>query len=72
MYIYSTGVYQWKVNVMGPRNASGQFQHVLDNRLLAVSDVASPYIDDIAVGTRVEEGKTCQLNTTKNCVGYWI
>jgi hypothetical protein len=29
---------------------------MMDDRLQPVSDIASPYIDDIIVGTRVEQG----------------
>ena len=50
------GVFQWTVNVMGLMNAGVQFQKMIDDRLQPVSDVASPYIDDIIVGTRVEQG----------------
>jgi hypothetical protein len=46
------GIYQWKVNVMGLMNASGQFQQMLDDQLLAVADVANGYIDDVAIGTK--------------------
>ena len=51
------GVYQWKVNVMGLKNASIQFQRMMDDVLTAVRDVADCYIDDIIVGSRVEEGE---------------
>ena len=50
------GIYQWRVNVMGLANASQQFQQMMDDRLSSVRDVATPYIDDILVGTTVEEG----------------
>ena len=51
------GVFQWTVNVMGLMNAGVQFQQMMDDRLQPVSDVASPYIDDIIVGTKVEQGE---------------
>ena len=51
------GVYQWKVNVMGLANASQQFQQMIDDRLQPVRDIATPYIDDILIGTRVDEGE---------------
>ena len=51
------GVYQWKVNVMGLKNASIQFQRMMDDVLTPVRDVADCYIDDIIVGPRVEEGE---------------
>ena len=51
------GIYQWRVNVMGLQNASQQFQQMMDDRLQSVRDVASPYIDDILVGTWVDPGE---------------
>ena len=51
------GLFPWKVNVMGLRNAPQQFQQMIDWVLQDVSDVAAAYIDDILVGTRVEEGQ---------------
>ena len=41
---------------MGLKNASDQFQRMMDDVLDPVKDVADCYIDDIVVGTRVEEG----------------
>ena len=51
------GVFQWKVNVMGLKNASVQFQRMMDDVLRPVRDVADCYIDDIIVGTLVDEGE---------------
>ena len=51
------GIYQWRVNVMGLKNAGIQFQMMMDDRLQSVRDTADAYIDDIIVGTRVEEGE---------------
>ena len=51
------GVYQWKVNVMGLKNASVQFQRMMDEVLEPVRDIADCYVDDIIIGTRVEEGE---------------
>jgi hypothetical protein len=51
------GLYQWRVNVMGLTNASQQFQQMMDERLAPVRDIATPYIDDILVGTTVGEGE---------------
>jgi hypothetical protein len=51
------GLYQWKVNVMGLKNASIQFQKMMDDVLEPVRDVADCYIDDIIVGTRVDDGE---------------
>jgi len=42
---------------MGLKNASQQFQQMLDEVLRPVKDTAIAYIDDILVGTRVEEGE---------------
>ena len=42
---------------MGLTNAPQQFQQMIDDRLEPVRDIATPYIDDILVGTSVEEGE---------------
>jgi hypothetical protein len=42
---------------MGLMNASVQFQQMIDDRIQPVNDVADAYIDDILVGTCVEEGE---------------
>ena len=47
------GIYQWRVNVTGLQNASQHFQQMMDDRLHPVRDLASPYIDNILVGTWV-------------------
>ena len=57
MLLYPSGVYQWKVNVMGLANASQQFQQMIDDRLQPVGDIATPYIDDILIGTSVDKGQ---------------
>ena len=41
---------------MGLKNASQQFQQMMEDRLGPARDVADPFIDDIIVGTRVEPG----------------
>ena len=51
------GVFQWKVNVMGLKNASVQFQRMMDDVLQLVKDIAACYIDDIIVGTPIREGE---------------
>ena len=51
------GVFQWRVNVMGLMNASQQFQQMMDDRLSSVSDIATPFIDDIIIGTWVPDGE---------------
>ena len=42
---------------MGLKNAGIQFQMMLDDRLQPVRDIADAYIDDIIIGTRVEDGE---------------
>ena len=42
---------------MGLQNASQQFQQMIDDRLHSVRNLASPYIDDILVGTWVDPGE---------------
>ena len=51
------GIFQWKVNVMGLKNAPGQFQRMMDDVLSPVSDTTTPYIDDVLVGTQAVEGE---------------
>jgi hypothetical protein len=51
------GVYQWRVNVMGLKNAGIQIQMMVDDRLQPVRDIADVNVDDIIVGTRVEPGE---------------
>ena len=51
------GIFQWRVNVMGLTNASQQFQQMMDDRLAPVRDIATPYVDDILIGTTVGEGE---------------
>ena len=41
---------------MGLKNASQQFQQMMEDRLGPARDVADPFIDDSIVGTRVEPG----------------
>ena len=42
---------------MGLANASQQFQQMMDDVMEPVSDVATPFIDDVLIGTRAEEGE---------------
>ena len=58
------GIFQWKVNVMGLKNASTQFQRMMNDFLEPVNDVADCYVDDIIVGTQVPPGGTCINNIT--------
>ena len=53
----SLGIFQWEVNVMGLKNAPGQFQRMMDDVLSPVSDRTTPYIDDVLVGTQAVEGE---------------
>ena len=61
------GVYQWKVNIMGLKNAGIQFQMMIDDRLQPVRDVAVAYIDDILIGTRVGPGEDLFCATRQRC-----
>ena len=61
------GIFQWKVNVMGLMNASQQFQQMMDNLLEEVSDVATPFIDDILIGTKAEPGEDLYEKHYKDC-----
>ena len=60
------GIFQWKVNVMGLKNASVQFQRMMDDVLSPVSDIASCYIDDVIIGTWVEKGEDLLLAHEKD------
>ena len=55
------GIFQWRVNVMGLKNAGIHFQQMMDDRLESVKDVATPYIDDILVGTRAIDGEYIRI-----------
>jgi hypothetical protein len=44
------GTYQWRVQVMGLKNAGAQFQRMME-WILRDHDFADPYIDDIIVGS---------------------
>ena len=57
MYLHPLGIFQWKVNVMGLKHSSVQFQRMMDDVLEAVRDVADCYIDDIIVGTMIRPGE---------------
>ena len=51
------GIYLWRVNVLGLKNASQQFLQMIDDRLKSVSDICTPVIDDIVIGIWVPEGE---------------
>jgi hypothetical protein len=55
------GIFQWKVNGMGLKNASTQFQRMMNDVLEPVNDLADCYIDDIIVGTQVPPGGDLDL-----------
>ena len=57
MFSYPLGMFQWKVNVMGLKNASQQFQAMVEDRLEPVRDVADPFVDDIVIGSKVDTHK---------------
>ena len=42
---------------MGLMNSSQQFQQMMEDRLKSVSEFTTPFIDDILIGTRAEEGE---------------
>ena len=42
---------------MGLMNSSQQFQQMMEDRLKSVSDFTTPFIDDILIGTKAEEGE---------------
>ena len=44
------GTYQWRVQVMGLKNAGAQFQRMME-WVLQAHDCADPYIDDIIIGS---------------------
>ena len=52
------GIYQWRVNVMGLKNAGQQFQAMVEDRLESVRDIADPFIDDIVIGKKSNPLKT--------------
>ena len=56
------GIFQWKVNVMGLKNAPGQLQRMMDDIFSPVSDTTTPYIDDVLMGTQAVEGKDLYEN----------
>jgi len=51
------GLYQWRVNFIGLTNAARKFQQMMDDRLAPVRDIATPYVDDILIGTSIGEGE---------------
>ncbi len=56
---------------MGLKNASQQFQQMMDNLLEEVSDVATPFIDYILIGTKAEPGEDLYEKHYKDVVGSW-
>lgn len=59
------GIVQWRVDVMGLMNASGKFQQMMSDRLLPVSGIADPYIDDIMAGSKIEGNEDLLLKHDK-------
>ena len=51
------GIFQWKVNVMGLKNAPIQFQQMMDDLLDPVKDICNAYIDDLIISTKVGPGE---------------
>ena len=56
------GTKQWCVVVMGLKNGVPIFQRVVEYSLEPVSDVASPYVDDILVGRMAKTHRTKPCN----------
>ena len=63
------GIFQWKVNIMALKNAGIQFQHLMEDLLEPVKDVANCYIDDIIIGTPLVEGEDVFWRMTGICAG---
>jgi hypothetical protein len=51
------GTNQWRVNVMGLKNASQQFKQMMEDRLSPVRHCTDPFIDYIIMGTHVLPGQ---------------
>ena len=66
MYQYPLGIFQWKVNVIGLKNAPEQFQRMMDDVLTPVYDTTTPYIDDVLVGTQAVEGEDLYENHNRD------
>ena len=48
------GTMQWKVMSMGLKNAGSQFQHMMEWVLRDCREFATPYLDDVLIGSRGE------------------
>ena len=60
------GIFQWKVNVMGLKNAPVQFQQMMYDILSEVKGICSVYLDDILVGTKEVEGEDLLVTHEKD------
>jgi hypothetical protein len=69
------GTFQWKVMPHGIKNGPSTFQRIVEVVLEDVTDVATPYFDDILIGTkgfRVKMWRNSSKDTTKTSEGDWI
>jgi len=55
------GTKQWRVVFMGLRNGVPIFQRVVEHCLSEVQDIASPYVDDIIIGTMWQGSREATL-----------
>jgi hypothetical protein len=55
---------------MGLKNAGIHFQQMMDDRLEKVNDFATPYIEEILVGTRAIDGEDIKSHMTETCAVY--
>jgi hypothetical protein len=62
------GTFQWKVQVMGLKNAGAQFQRMME-WVLREHDNADPYIDDIIIGSSGSSEEECIANHERNLRG---
>ena len=60
------------MNVIGLKNAPGQFQRMMDDVLSPVSDTTTPYIDDVLVGTQAVEGEDLYESHNRDVGEPWI
>jgi hypothetical protein len=54
------GTYQWRVMPQGIKNGPSTFHRIVEVVLEKVSDVATPYFDDILVGTKAIQGESVE------------
>jgi hypothetical protein len=59
------GTFQWKVQVMGLKNAGAQFQRTME-LVLTEHNCADPYMDDIIIGSSGSSEEECIANHERN------